>query len=204
VLAALGICVAGAPGYEAEDVIATLAARAGGPVEVVSGDRDLFALVRDPDVRVLYPVKGVSTLVEVDEAEVTRRYGIPGRAYLDYAILRGDPSDGLPGVPGIGEKTASHLIATHGSLAGVLEARDLPGTLRRRLEGAAAYLAAAVRVVAPVADAPVRKVDLGLPARPAHPRRLAALVETHKLAGPVTRLQTALADLEATTAQGRP
>jgi 5'-3' exonuclease len=204
VLDALGICVAGAPGYEAEDVIATLAARADGPVEIVSGDRDLFALVRDPDVRVLYPVKGVSTLVEVDEAEVTRRYGIPGRAYLDYAILRGDPSDGLPGVPGIGEKTASHLIATHGSLAALLAAPVLPGTLRRRLDGAAAYLAAAVRVVAPVADAPVRKIDLGLPARPAHPRRLAALVETHKLAGPVARLQAALAGVGEATAHGKP
>src|SRR5689334_5449989 len=111
VLAALGIAVVGAEGFEAEDVIATLAARAAGPVEIVSGDRDLFALVRDPDVRVLYPVTGVTKLLEVDEAEITRRYAIPGRAYGDFALLRGDPSDGLPGVPGIGEKTAAKLVA---------------------------------------------------------------------------------------------
>src|SRR6185295_692955 len=79
VLTALGFAVVGADGFEGEDVIATLAARARGPVAIVSGDRDCFALVRDPDVVVLYPVKGVSTLTRVDEAEVTRRYGIPGR-----------------------------------------------------------------------------------------------------------------------------
>ena len=72
-----------------------------GPIEIVSGDRDLFALVCDPNVRVLYPTKGVSSLAEIDEAEIERRFHIPGRAYADYAILRGDPSDGLPGVPGL-------------------------------------------------------------------------------------------------------
>ena len=193
VLAAAGVAVAGAPAYEAEDVIATLAARAQGRVEIVSGDRDLFALVRDPDVRVLYPVKGVRTLVEVDEAEIARRYGIPGRAYLDYAILRGDPSDGLPGVPGIGEKTAARLIAQYGSLAGVLAATELPAAVARRLASAGDYLAAAVRVVPPVADAPVGDVDTRIAAAPAHPRRLARLAAEHRLEGPVARLQEALA-----------
>lgn len=195
VLTALGIAVVGAEGFEAEDVIATLAARTRERVEVVSGDRDLFALVRDPRVRVLYPVKGVSTLVEVDEAEVTRRYGIPGRAYADFAILRGDPSDGLPGVPGIGEKTAAALISTHGSLAGALAARNLAPTVARKLAGAEAYLAAARRVVPPVADLPLPSVDLSLPTRTAHPKRLAKLVETHRLAGAVERLEKALATL---------
>src|SRR5581483_8593185 len=81
VLAALGIAVVGAEGFEAEDVIATLAVHAREAVEIVSGDRDLFACVRDPDVRVLYPLTGVTKLLEVDEAEIARRYGIPGRAY---------------------------------------------------------------------------------------------------------------------------
>ena len=88
VLDALGIAVVGAAGFEGEDVIATLAARARGPVAIVSGDRDCFALVRDPDIAVLYPVRGVTTLARIDEAEITRRYGIPGRAYLDYEIGR--------------------------------------------------------------------------------------------------------------------
>src|SRR5499427_10929576 len=103
--------------------------RARGPVGIVSGDRDCFALVRDPDVVVLYPVRGVTTLVRVDEAEITRRYGIPGRGYLDFALLRGDPSDGLPGVRGIGEKTAAKLIAEHGSLDRLLAAPRLPAAV---------------------------------------------------------------------------
>jgi len=195
VLEALGIAVAGAEGFEAEDVIATLAARAREPVEVVSGDRDLFALVRDPDVRVLYPLTGVSKLLEVDEAEITRRYGIPGRAYGDFALLRGDPSDGLPGAAGIGEKTAARLIAEHGSLASVLAARTLPPAVARRLEAAQAYLAAARRVVPPVADVPLPPLDLSLPKAPAHPRRLARLAREHELAGPVGRVEKAVAGL---------
>jgi 5'-3' exonuclease len=192
VLRALGIAVVGADGYEAEDVIATLAARTRERVEVVSGDRDLFALVRDPHLRVLYPVKGVSTLAEIDEAEITRRYGIPGRAYLDFALLRGDPSDGLPGVPGIGDKTAAKLIAEHGSLDGLLASRELPASVARRLAAAGDYLAAARRVVPPAADVPLPPVSLELPPRPAHPRTLARLAAEHHLAGAVGRVEGAL------------
>jgi 5'-3' exonuclease len=191
-LAAIGIAVVGAEGFEAEDVIATLAARAREPVAVVSGDRDLFALVRDPDVRVLYPLTGVTKLVEVDEAEITRRYGIPGRAYGDFALLRGDPSDGLPGVPGIGEKTAAKLIAEHGSLAAVLASRTLAPAIARRLEAARDYLAAARRVVLPVADVPLPPLPLDLPRTPAEPRTLARLAAAHELATPVGRLEAAL------------
>ena len=195
VLRALGFAVVGAEGFEAEDVIATLAARSPGPVAIVSGDRDLFALVRDPDVYVLYPQTGVSKLVVVDEAEVTRRYGIPGRTYGDFALLRGDPSDGLPGVKGIGEKTASKLVATYGSLAGILAARDLSGAVARRIDEGRTYLAAATRVVLPVADVPLPPISLALPTAPADPTVLATLVATHGLASPVERLQHALATL---------
>src|SRR3989442_1114202 len=113
--------------------------------------RDLFALVRDPEVRVLYPLVGVTKLLQVDEAEITRRYGIPGRAYGDFALLRGDPSDGLPGVPGIGEKTAARLIAAHGSLAKVLAAKTLPPAVARRLAAAEPHLPAAPRPGPPAA-----------------------------------------------------
>ena len=197
VLGALGVAVVGAEGFEAEDVIATLVARARQPVEIASGDRDLFALVRDPDVKVLYPVRGVSTLLEVDEAEIVRRYGIPGRAYGDFALLRGDPSDGLPGVPGIGEKTAAQLIARYGSLDGVLAATDLSPTIARKLAAGREYLAAARRVVLPVASVPLARVSLALPARPAHPRTLERLIAEHTLAGPVGRLRAALGQPEA-------
>ncbi|HSV06072.1 MAG TPA: 5'-3' exonuclease [Candidatus Binatus sp.] len=193
VLAALGVAVAGAEGFEAEDVIATLAARAREPVEIVSGDRDLFALVRDPKVRVLYPVTGVTKLLVVDEAEIHRRYGIPGRTYIDFALLRGDPSDGLPGVAGIGEKTAARLLAQYGSLDRILAARDLPPAVARRLAAGRDYLAAARRVVPPVADVPLAPLDLALPSAPAHPRRLAQLVAEHKLGTPLERLRAALA-----------
>jgi 5'-3' exonuclease len=192
VLEALGVAVVGAEGFEAEDVIATLAARTRERVEIVSGDRDLFALVRDPDVRVLYPVRGVSTLVEVDEAEIQRRYGIPGRAYGDYALLRGDPSDGLPGVPGIGEKTAAKLIAAHGSLAAVIACRTLPPAVARRLGAARPYLEAAQRVVLPVTEVPLPAVDLSLPETPRDPQALARLGDEYSLAGPIDRLRRAL------------
>jgi 5'-3' exonuclease len=195
VLDALGIAVIGAAGFEADDVIATLAAHSNGAVAIVSGDRDLFALVRDPVVRVLYPVKGVSTLIEVDEAEIARRYGIPGRAYGDFALLRGDPSDGLPGVPGIGEKTAARLIAAHGSLDALLAATTLPPALARRLAAASGYLAAARRVALPVTDVALPRVSLALPAAPAHPRRLARLADEHRLVGPLRRLGDVLAEL---------
>jgi 5'-3' exonuclease len=192
VLAALGVAVVGAEGFEAEDVIATLTARARGPVEIASGDRDLFAVVRDPDVKVLYPLRGVTTLIEVDEAEIARRYGIPGRAYLDFALLRGDPSDGLPGVPGVGEKTAAQLLARYGSLDAILAAGDLPPPLARRIDDGRDYLAAARKVVPPVSTIPLPRAALALPTRPAHPRTLARLAAEHALTGPLRRLQEAL------------
>ena len=192
VLIALGVPVVGAAGFEAEDVIATLAARTRGPVAIVSGDRDLFALVRDPDVRVLYPQTGVSKLTVVNEAEITRRYGIPGRAYGDFALLRGDPSDGLSGVPGIGEKTAARLVAQYGSLDGIASATDLPLAVARRLFAARDYLAAARRVVLPVADVPLPSVSITLPHVAADPRALAALARTHGLETPLRRVEQAL------------
>ena len=197
VLEAFGIAVVGAEGYEAEDVIATLAARAAERVEIVSGDRDLFALVRDPDVRVLYPLTGVSKLLVVDEAEIRRRYGIPGRAYGDFALLRGDPSDGLPGVPGIGEKTAAALVAEHGSLAAVLASRALAPAVARRIEAARDYLAAARRVVLPVADVPLPHLSLALPSTAASPKLARRLAAEHRLDGAVARVEAAVAALRS-------
>jgi len=193
VLTALGFSVVGAAGFEAEDVIATLAARARDPVAIVSGDRDLFALVRDPDVHVLYPQTGVSKLVRVDEAEVTRRYGIPGRAYGDFALLRGDPSDGLPGVKGIGEKTAAKLVAEHGSLDAILAARDLAPAVARRLDAGREYLAAARRVVLPVVDVPLPPVSLAVPSAPADTAALQRIGAAYALDTPIARVHAALA-----------
>ncbi|MBV8940956.1 MAG: flap endonuclease, partial [Solirubrobacterales bacterium] len=145
-LDAIGIDMVGAAEHEAEDVIASLARLAPGTLEIASGDRDLFALVEDPRVRILYPEK--SGLSVIDEREVTRRYAIPGRRYADFAILRGDPSDGLPGLKGVGGVTAAGMVRRHGDVAGVLRERPLRDTER-------AYLEKAMKVVPPVADLPI-------------------------------------------------
>jgi 5'-3' exonuclease len=189
---AVGLSFAEAEGFEAEDVIATLSARTDERVEIVTGDRDLFALVRDPRVKVLYTLRGVSELAEVDEKWITAKYGIPGDRYLDYALLRGDPSDGLPGVAGIGEKTASDLVRRYGSLDAVLAAPDLNPTIRLKLKRSAEYLAAARRVVAPVADTPVHGGDGSIPAAPRDPERARALGQRYRLSGSVDRLIAAL------------
>lgn len=122
VLQAMGITTVDVVGFEADDVIATLADRAvdhGFEVIVVTGDRDSFQLVRDPYVRVLYNRRGVSDYVLYDEAGIIERTGVTAAQYPAYAALRGDPSDNLPGVPGVGEKTAAKLISTYGSLEGI-------------------------------------------------------------------------------------
>ena len=200
VLAALGIARLGAPGFEADDVMGTLVARAsaaGEPVDVVSGDRDLFQLVDDgARVRVLYPAK--EGFLPVDQAELARRYGIAtGAQYADMAVLRGDPSDGLPGVAGVGEKTAASLVVRYGDLAGVLAARDradagLTATQLLRLTAAADYLEVAPGVVRVARDAPVPVVDDRLPVGPADPVALDALVTRWGMGGAVRRLLAAL------------
>jgi len=194
-LDAFGLSTASADGFEAEDVIATLAKRTQDPVEVVTGDRDLFALVADPHVTVLYTLRGVSEVARVDAAWVHQKYGIPGDRYIDYALLRGDPSDGLPGVPGIGEKTASALLARYGSLEAILSATDLSPTIRAKLRSSADYLVAARRVVAPVTDCPVTGGDGTIPRTPAQPEELLELAKTYALEGAVTRVVNALAAL---------
>jgi 5'-3' exonuclease len=192
-LAGLGVAVAGHSGYEAEDVIGTLAERAPTPVAIVSGDRDLFQLVRDPDVFVLYPVRGVTELLRVDEAEVTRRYGIPGRSYADYAVLRGDPSDGLPGVRGIGDKTAAALVSRYGSLEKIVEAaRAGPGSgALSRVAAQLDYVERARRVVGIPRDLPLPDIDLTRPRGPA-PEAVLARAEALGLTNAVERLVTAL------------
>jgi 5'-3' exonuclease len=145
-LRAIGIDMVGVADHEAEDVIATWCRLARGTIEIVSGDRDLFTLVESPRVSVLYPEK--SGLAVIDEDEVTRRYDIPGRRYADFAILRGDPSDGLPGLRGVGAVTAAGMIRRHGDIAGVLRDRQLRDADRE-------YLEHAMRVVPPVDDLPI-------------------------------------------------
>jgi 5'-3' exonuclease len=199
VLAAAGVAMAGARGYEADDIIGTLAAHDCGPVDVVTGDRDLFQLVDDArQVRVIYTARGMSRLEVVDEAAVTRRYQIPGRAYAAFAALRGDPSDGLPGVPGVGEKTAAALVRVFGSVEAMLAALDqghggFPMGSRAKLAASRSYLEAAIPVVAVATHAPLPPVDGRLPAVPADTRLLAELDERFDLGSSLGRMCGALA-----------
>ncbi|OHU92385.1 5'-3' exonuclease [Mycobacterium talmoniae] len=187
ILDAFGIATGGAAGFEADDVLGTLAAAEHrDPVIVVSGDRDLLQVVTDQPVpvRVLYLGRGLAKATLFGPDEVAERYGVPadraGAAYAELALLRGDPSDGLPGVPGIGEKTSAGLLAQHGSLAAILAAAadpksSMPKGVRTKLQAAADYIEAAAPVVRVATDAPVSlstPTD-ALPRRDADPGRTA-------------------------------
>lgn len=206
VLAAAGIATAGAAGYEADDVLGTLAAQEKtDPVVVVSGDRDLLQVVSDDPVavRVLYVGRGLAKAELFGPAEVAARYGVPadraGAAYAELALLRGDSSDGLPGVKGVGEKTASTLLLRHGSLAQLQAAAldpeaDVAKGIRTKLAAAADYIDAALPVVRVVTDTAVElsRPD-ALPAAPVDADRLAALAAELGVERSVARLVTAMA-----------
>ncbi|HEY5050891.1 MAG TPA: 5'-3' exonuclease [Acidothermaceae bacterium] len=199
VLDAIGLCRLGVPGFEADDVIATLAVRATGPVDVVTGDRDLFQLVDDAKpVRIVYTARGVGKAELIDEAAVTAKYGIPGRAYADFAVLRGDPSDGLPGVAGIGDKTAAALVSRFGSLVSMLSALEsdsdagFPAGTRTKLRASLGYLESARVVVATRTDVPIGELDDMLPRRIHDEQGLLDLIQRYGLGTPAARLLTAL------------
>lgn len=203
VLAAIGIPTAGAPGFEADDVIGTLAAaETADPVEVVTGDRDLFQVARDtePAVSVRYIGAGMSRTAVYRAVDVARKYGIPTGGYADFAALRGDPSDGLPGVPGIGDKTAANLINRFGSVQGLVRALDgrstgLTPSMRSKLAAARDYLEVALTVVRVAVDAPVtvQPDTIGtLPDEPVDPGRLSELVRRHGIGGATARLVAAI------------
>ncbi len=201
-LAAIGITRVGAPDYEADDVIGTLAMQNRGrmPVEVVTGDRDLFQLVDDASAtRVIYTARGgVRDPDVITQSVLQEKYAVPtGDAYVDMAALRGDASDGLPGVKGIGEKTAAALIHDHGSLAGVREALAagdprIKGARRTRLEEASDYLDVAPLVVRVAHDVPVGDIDPRLPADIVDPAAMSRLAVEHGLTGPFNRVAAAL------------
>ena len=173
VLAQLGIPVVGAADHEADDVIGTLATRSRMPVDVITGDRDLFQLVDDSSgVRVIYTGRGMSHLEILTDAALVEKTSVLPTQYADFAVFRGDASDGLPGVAGIGEKTAAALLLSYGSLDGVLAAAadpdsEMAATMRSKIDKAADYLAVAPRVVEVV-----RNLDL-----PDHDGRIRALTK---------------------------
>ncbi len=189
-----GMLQAQTEGWEAEDAIGAfvLDARPDDRIEIVSGDRDLIQLVRDPVVKLLFTVRGVSELLELDEPGVLAKYGVPATRYLEFAILRGDPSDGLPGVRGVGEKTARELVNAYPSIDAMLEEAAaghmvLKPSLRPKLLDAREYLDAMRELVPVNADAP-----LSLWAGERDDARLRAIADALGVRGPVQRLLAAL------------
>jgi 5'-3' exonuclease len=170
---------------------------------VVTGDRDLFQLVDDArQVSVLYTIRGLNNLASVTEAYITEKYDIPGRGYGDFAVLRGDPSDGLPGVPGVGEKSAAALIRAFGSLDGIITALEaghggFPPGARKKLEAARDYLAIAPGVVKTATDVPLPGTLLtaaagALPARPPAEEALAEFGTALGLGSSLARFRAAV------------
>lgn len=195
-LGVLGIPIVGAAEHEADDVIGSLASQATMAVDVVTGDRDLFQLVDDArDIRVVYTGRGMSNLELLDDAAVTTKYRVLPTQYADFAVLRGDASDGLPGVAGIGEKTAATLLATHGDLAGIIAAADrgegMTAGIRAKLTAAADYLAVAPRVVEVVRDLDLGEIDARITAPDA--ASVDDLAQRHNLGTSATRAVAALA-----------
>ncbi len=199
---AAGMTHAQAIGWEAEDAIGSLCAGAGRRelVEIVTGDRDLISCVRDPSVRVLFTRRGVSNLDVLDEAGVEARYGVPPRRYTDFAILRGDPSDGLPGIRGVGEATARALIRTYPTLEAMEEdarsPRSRPGPLRgqpglkARIRESGGYLSAMREIV------PIRTdLEVEVVAGSRNEERLDELERRWALRGSLTRLREALSSV---------
>jgi 5'-3' exonuclease len=199
VLAGFGIAVVGAPHMEADDVIGTLSTGAGMPVDIVTGDRDLFQLIDDEaQVRVLYTARGVGRHEQMTAESVVAKYAVLPQQYADFATMRGDTSDGLPGVAGVGEKTAASLLLRYGDLRGIITAATDPGSdmapgPRAKITAAMGYLEVAPRVVAVVRDLDLGKPDLTLPAAPRDIGALAALQEQWGLGGSVERLTEVLA-----------
>lgn len=195
-LAAFGLATAGAAGFEADDVMATLAGRDRDRVEVVSGDRDMLALVTER-VRLLYTGKGLARMEDMGPDEVLARYGIPPVHYPDFATLRGDPSDGLPGVPGVGEKTAAALVTRFGAVEDILAAAragraGFPAGSANRVLAAQDYLAVAPHVVRPRLDVPLPSARDSLPREPRDPHALERLARDLGVATSVRRLRAVL------------
>jgi len=198
VLDAFGFPVVGADDYEADDVMATYAAKESGPIRIVTGDRDLFQLVKpEPDVQVIYLAKGISNHDLVNQEWISKKYDIPGDRYALFATFRGDASDGLPGVKGIGEKGAA-LIARHyataeEAIAGALaEHEHLSVGLRKKILDGQDYLSFAPKLVACATDVPLPKIDLQLPKKPKSMDEIKNLQEQFGLGASIDRLISAL------------
>ncbi len=196
ILGALGLAVAGAEGFEADDVMATLATRDPATVDIVSGDRDMLALAGER-ITVCYTGKGIAKMEPMGSAEVLARYGVPAEHYPDFAVLRGDPSDGLPGVPGVGEKTAAALVSRFGAIEAIVAAAEagddgFPSGAAGKVRSARDYLALAPGAVRPRVDVPLEHIDDRLPTQATNPGRVSELAQSLGIANSVRRIQASI------------
>ena len=193
-----GIPLIGVDDFEADDVIASFAVREPGPIRIVTGDRDLFQLVDDQrDVKVIYLAKGIANHDLVDLGWVSKRYEIPGDRYAMFAIFRGDPSDGLPGVKGIGEKGAALIARNYADIGSVLNGANqgdevLTPALRKKIIAGEEYLKIAPKIVNCVRDVPLPNIDLAVPKKPKNLDRIMQYKNDYNLGASVDRLMSAL------------
>lgn len=193
-----GIPLVGVDDYEADDVIATYSKNEKGPIRIVTGDRDLFQLVDDKrDVAVAYLAKGISNHDLVNLKWISEKYGIPGERYALFAMIRGDASDGLPGIRGIGEKGAAAIAQTFDSMESVIEAAQkeddrLHPTHRKKIMADLSYASIAEKLVSCATEIRLPNVDLEIPRQPHDRRYLEGLKKDYGLGASVDRLFAAL------------
>jgi 5'-3' exonuclease len=195
---AFGIPMVGVDDYEADDVMATFATNEKGPIRVVTGDRDLFQLVDDKrDVKIVYLAKGITNHDLVDTKFVADKYGIPGDRYALFAMFRGDPSDGLPGVKGIGEKgaalIANHFATTEDALAAAQSGHEaLPAALAKKIIAGEEYLKIAPTLVHCARDVALPPMDIAMPKKPIDLSQIYQMKDEYGLGASVDRLISAL------------
>jgi 5'-3' exonuclease len=197
-LDAFGIPMVGVDDYEADDVMATFASREKGPIRVVTGDRDLFQLVDDKqDIKVVYLARGITNHDLVDINWVAEKYSIPGERYALFAMFRGDPSDGLPGVKGIGEKgaatIANNFATVEEALAGAKSGHEsLTPALAKKIIDGADYLKIAPTLVHCARDVALPTLDISMPKKPDDLSEIYRIKDEYGLGASVDRLIAAL------------
>jgi len=198
VLDALGIAMVGVDDYEADDLMATFSVKQQGPIRIVTGDRDLFQLVDDKrDVKIVYLAKGISNHDLVDLQWINDKYQIPGDRYALFAMIRGDSSDGLPGIRGIGEKGAANIANQFSSLGEVMKAAEdsderLTVNIRKKLLESAAYAAIAPKLVSCALDVSIPQMEISMPLKPKSMKKIEELKEEYGLGASIDRIVSAL------------
>jgi len=198
VIDALGIAMVGVDDYEADDLMATFSVTQQGPIRIVTGDRDLFQLVDDKrDVKIVYLAKGISNHDLVDLKWIADKYQIPGDRYALFAMIRGDSSDGLPGIRGIGEKGAANIANQFVSLTDVMQAAHdgderLTANIRKKLLEAADYAAIAPKLVSCAVDVAIPEMQIMIPKQPKSMKKIEDLKNEYGLRASVDRIISAL------------